>query len=120
VKTLFICPVEEFNVKQLIEYKLPDQSVILIEVEKPRSDEQEERSGLTNRVNEAKKSFLESLDTLKPVIGAIYEKVSDLNNPAHEVEVKFGVKLTGEVDGLVITLGGEASFEITLHWKNPS
>ncbi|MFN5514333.1 MAG: CU044_2847 family protein [Cyanobacteriota bacterium] len=105
--------------KQLIEYKLPDDSVILIEVEEPPTSGPKLVAKPGKQAIEAKETFLEALDNLKPMIDAIKEKVSGLNDPADEVEVKFGVKLTGQL-GAVITVGGEASYEITLRWKNPS
>ena len=81
--------------KQLIEYKLPDDGVVLIEVEKPSTDDEEPVSNSGDRVIQAQETFLQALSPLQPMIGAIREKVSGLNEPADEVEVKFGVKLTG-------------------------
>jgi hypothetical protein len=40
-----------------------------------------------------------------------------MNEPADEIEVKFGVKLTGTI-GAVLTAGGEASYEVTLKWNH--
>ncbi len=38
-----------------------------------------------------------------------------MEDSADEVEVKFGVKLSGQA-GAIITVGGEASYEITMRW----
>jgi len=100
--------------KQLVEYTLPDKSTILIEVEEPTTTDVEEVAKFG--IDPAKKTFSDALDTLKPMIHVIKDKISGLTDPADEVEVKFGVKLTGQL-GAVITVGGEASYEITLRWK---
>lgn len=102
--------------KQLVEYKLPDNKIILIEVEEPDTHGPKPVAKPGKQAIEAKETFLDALDTLKPMIQVIKEKISGLTDPADEVEVKFGVKLTGQL-GAVITVGGEASYEITLRWK---
>jgi len=103
--------------KQLVEFKLPDESTILIEVDEPLPPGQRPvgRPGEV-AITEAKKTFTEAIDNLKPMFDAIKQKFHEMNEPADEVEVKFGLKLNGKV-GAVITAGGEASYEITLRWN---
>ena len=51
------------------------------------------------------------------MLKAIKKKFDEMEDSADEVEVKFGFKLTGRA-GAVITVGGEASYEITMRWDN--
>jgi Trypsin-co-occurring domain 1 len=44
------------------------------------------------------------------------KKIDALSEPGDEVEVKFGVKLSGQV-GAVVTAGAEATYEVTLKWS---
>ncbi|MBE9032242.1 hypothetical protein IQ266_21100 [filamentous cyanobacterium LEGE 11480] len=106
--------------KQLIEFTLPDNSTILAEVEDV-ADESELggfQSTARNQkgIMKSQETFSQALDNLKPMVDSIKQKFNEMNEPADEVEVKFGLKLTGQF-GAVITVGGEASYEITLRWK---
>ena len=57
------------------------------------------------------------LDKIKPVASTIISKLHDLSTPADEVEVKFGLKLTAEAGAIFTSVGGEATYEITLKWQ---
>jgi hypothetical protein len=47
-------------------------------------------------------------------------KVRSLNEPADEVEVKFGLKMSAELGAIVASGTAEANYEITLKWKRDS
>ncbi|MHC5596500.1 MAG: CU044_2847 family protein [Nostoc sp.] len=68
-------------------------------------------------VVEAKNKFDEVLDQIQPVASAIITKLSQLNTPADEVEVKFCIKLNAVAGAVFTSVGGEANYEITLKWK---
>jgi hypothetical protein len=70
------------------------------------------------QVLKAQQTFEEALDKIKPVASAIISKLRDLNQPADEVEVKFGLKLTADAGAIFASVGGEVSYEITLKWSN--
>ena len=48
----------------------------------------------------------------------IKARLDGMTEPADEVQVKFSVKLTGEVGAVVTKVGGEATYEITLKWHH--
>ncbi|BAY79602.1 hypothetical protein NIES25_60870 (plasmid) [Nostoc linckia NIES-25] len=108
------------NRKQIAEFFLEDGTKFLAEV-----DESENSNALTRvarpdtgqMVVEAKKKFDEVLDQIQPVASLIITKLSQLNTPADEVEVKFGIKLNAGVGAIFTSVGGEANYEITLKWK---
>ncbi|MGH2412385.1 MAG: CU044_2847 family protein, partial [Microcystaceae cyanobacterium] len=68
----------------------------------------------------AQKTFEEAMENLQPMITAIKERLDAINQPADEVEVKFGVKLTSQVGAVLASVGGEVTYEITLKWNNKS
>ncbi len=47
----------------------------------------------------------------------IISKLRDLDTPADQVEVKFGLKLTADAGAIFTSVGGEVSYEITLKWS---
>jgi Trypsin-co-occurring domain 1 len=104
--------------KQLVEYSLEDGTKFLIEVSESDSTAVE-RVALPSgrRVLKAQQTFEEALDKVKPVASTIISKLRNLNTPADEVEVKFGLKLTAEAGAIFSSVGGEVSYEITLKWK---
>lgn len=104
--------------KQLAEFFLADGMTFLVEVDEPESTAIE-RVALPfgQQVIKAKQSFEEVLDKIKPVASTIISKLHDLNTPADEVEVKFGLKLTVEAGAVFTSVGGEAIYEITLKWQ---
>ncbi|MEH2329660.1 CU044_2847 family protein [Nostoc sp.] len=108
------------NQKQIAEFYLKDGTKFLAEV-----DELENSNALVRvarpdtgqMVVEAKKKFEDVLDQIQPVASAIITKLSQLNTPASEVEVKFGIKLNAAVGAIFTSVSGEANYEITLKWK---
>ena len=106
--------------KQLIEFRLEDGETILAEVEEPTSDAIAPISRSLWDI--AAKETLEG--ALKKVIklfavgsSTIVSELRNINEPADEIEVKFGVKLSGTM-GAVLTAGGEATYEVTLKWNS--
>ncbi|NEO36570.1 MAG: hypothetical protein F6J90_09635 [Moorea sp. SIOASIH] len=105
--------------KQLAQFSLADGTTFLVEVEEPESRGIERvslRSG--KQVLKARQTFEEALDQIQPVASAVITKLRDLNQPADEVEVKFGLKLTADAGAVFASVGGEVSYEITLKWSH--
>ncbi|NEO59624.1 MAG: hypothetical protein F6J98_04065 [Moorea sp. SIO4G2] len=105
--------------KQLAQFSLADGTTFLVEVEKPESRGIERVAlGSGKQVLKARQTFEEALDQIQPVASAVITKLRDLNQPADEVEVKFGLKLTADAGAVFASVGGEVSYEITLKWSN--
>ncbi|WP_413176383.1 CU044_2847 family protein [Anabaena azotica] len=107
--------------KQLTQFSLADGTTFLVEVDEPENIAIQ-RVALPSgkQVLKAQQTFEEALDKIKPVASAIISKLRDLNQPADEVEVKFGLKLTADAGAIFASVGGEVSYEITLKWNNKS
>ncbi|MBN3905717.1 MAG: hypothetical protein HWQ35_03770 [Nostoc sp. NMS1] len=106
--------------KQITEFYLEDGTKFLAEVDEPENSNslvRVARPDAGQMVVEAKKKFDEVLDQIQPVASAIIIKLSQLNTPADEVEVKFGIKLNAVAGAIFTSVGGEANYEITLKWK---
>ncbi len=108
------------NRKQIVEFSLEDGTKFLAEVDESENSNalrRVARSDTGQMVVEAKKKFDEVLDQIQPVASAIITKLSQLNTPADEVEVKFGIKLNAAAGAIFTSVSGEANYEITLKWK---
>jgi len=92
----------------VVGYSLDDQTVVRFEVE-PGDDFRPAGAGeVVARVREA----------VEPAVAgarAVLEKVREAG-PA-EVELKFGIKVSGTANWLIARAATEANFEVTLTWK---
>ncbi len=111
-------------VAQLVRFQLDDdeESFVYMEVDEKlpaSSDEDEGLIGIGDEVaQQAKQTLGKALSSIKPVANAIIKKVQDLNKPADAVEVKFGVKMSGELGAIIASGSAEVNYEITLKWNN--
>lgn len=104
---------------KLVKFDVGEGQTILVEVEEVESEEIEPVSKSPGELAaKARQTLSEALDSIGPMIKTLKSRLSDMTEPADEVEVKFGVKLSGEVDAIVTKVGGEATYEITLKWAN--
>lgn len=106
--------------KQLVEFKVGDGQTILVEVEVFPDAKQREfqpiSKGPKELVAQATKSLDEAMENLEPMIKSVKTSLDKLTDSADEIEVKFSVKLNSSVGAFMTTLGGEATYEITLKW----
>lgn len=104
---------------RLVEFKLSEESSILVEVDELESPGLSPVAVRPGRVAaEAQKTFEQALDKLDldTMASILKKKLGEMREPANEVEVSFGVKLSGQI-GAVITAGAEATYQITLKWN---
>ena len=113
------------QVTKLVKFQLDDdeESFVYVEVDEklPVSSNEDEDEGLIGIgdevVQQAKQTLGKALSSIKPVANAIIKKVQDLNKPADAVEVKFGIKMSGELGAVIASGSAEVNYEITLKWN---
>jgi hypothetical protein len=104
---------------ELVQFSLKNGATLFVEVEQPRGGGLKPVARETGEIAvKAKKTFEEAMKNLEPMITSIKEQLDAANQPADEVEVKFGVKLSSEVGAILASVGGEITYEITLKWNN--
>lgn len=105
--------------KEIAQFSLEDGTKFLVEVDEPGGVAVERVAIDTGKmVLQAKKSFEEAIEIVKPVASVLISKMKEgLTTPASEVEIKFGLKLTAEAGAIIASVGGDVNFEITLKWK---
>jgi len=106
---------------KLVSFDVGNGEMVLIEVDEV-TDLSHEVIEPVSRVPgeiaaQARKTFSEAIDEIAPMVRALKGRLNALTDPADEVEVKFSVKLSGEIGAVVTKVGGEATYEITLKWK---
>ena len=104
--------------KRLIQFPMEDGSYILVEVDQPETEDSLSRIGRADDLlQKTEQTFESALDRVKPIANTIINKLRSLNQPADEVEVKFGIKMSAEAGAIIASAGVEGNYEITLKWK---
>ena len=109
----------ETIMKRLVEFKLDDGTVILVESEEPES-----RGGAVVRggggievVEKAEMGFEAALGKIKPVATAFIARIRDLADAPEQVGIEFGIKLGAKAGAFIASADAEATFKVTMTWK---
>jgi Trypsin-co-occurring domain 1 len=92
---------------QVVMYQLDDSTVVGFEFEPGPGFHQ---AGAKEFVGQVRQAVEPAVEAAK----AVLEKVKEIKPDG--VEVKFGVKVTGEANWVVAKAATEGNFEITLNW----
>lgn len=65
----------------------------------------------------AQESLQQSLDRIRPVVVAMWEKLRHLPESPSRVSVEFGIKLSAEAGVIVARGATEANFVVSLEWS---
>ncbi len=104
--------------KRLVTFPLEDGSSIEVEIEQPESKSGVGRISREDQVmQKAQLTFEAALEKVKPIAGTIVDKLRSMNQPADEVEVKFGIKMSAEAGAVIASASVEGNYEITMKWK---
>lgn len=96
---------------QVVRYQLDDSTVVGFEFEPGPGFHQAAAKEFIGQVSKAVEPAVEAAK-------AVLEKLKEIT--PDEVEVKFGVKVTGEANWVVAKAATEGNFEITLNWSPAS
>jgi hypothetical protein len=113
-RRIFMSPLVEFTSEEGTIYIEVDEKLPL-----PKPKPEDELISLTDEIAvKAAQSFEDALNGIKPVANAIINKVKSLNEPADQVEVKFGIKMTVGLGAIIASGSADVNYEITLKWDN--
>ena len=103
--------------KNLVQFELEDGSPVLIEVEEPTVRSNQKVSLIPQGVEQAQVRFAEAIAQIRPAAQAILDAFRQMNNPS-EVNLEFGIKLSGKLGAIFTAVESEATFKVALKWKN--
>jgi hypothetical protein len=92
---------------QVVTYRVDDATVVTLEIEPTQGFQPAGPGEILGRVQEA---VAPAVDAAKAVLDKVKEAQPD------QIEIRFGVKASGEAKWLVAKAAGEANFEIALTW----
>ncbi|MBK3574298.1 hypothetical protein JHN63_10790 [Streptomyces sp. MBT65] len=93
----------------VVTYELDDETLVQFEIEPSDEFQPVSSNQIVSRVKDAVRP---AVDAANAVLGCLAEAKPD------EVEVKFGIKVSGTANWLVARAATEANFEITLTWHS--
>lgn len=110
---------------QYIQFTTDDGGSILVQVEEEEVSPPPGlvKAGLLDKVKEtvgvAQSTFTEAIKkTIKHNVDAFFESAQSLSEPPTELEVTFGLKMTGEAGNVAICKGsGEVNYSVKLAWR---
>lgn len=103
--------------KQIVEFELADGSPVYVEVDE-RDAAGVERVGRGEAaITKAQDRFVEALNKIKPAAATVLNTFQELNTP-DEINLEFGIKLSGTLGALFASVDSEATFKVMLKWKN--
>ena len=104
---------------KLVEFDVGNGETVLIEVDEVAAEEIEPVSKIPGEIAaKARQTLSEALDGIAPMVRTMKQRLNTLTDPGDNLEVKFSVKMSGEVGSVITKVGGEATYEITLKWAN--
>jgi Trypsin-co-occurring domain 1 len=93
---------------QVVTYQLDDSTLVRFEIEPPPGFQQASGTTIAGKVRDA---IAPAIETAQLVLDRIKDLAPD------EVEVTFGLKVSGKLDWLIAKAASEGNFEIKLAWK---
>jgi hypothetical protein len=93
---------------QVVTYQLDDSTLVRFEIEPPPGFQPASSAAIAGRVRDAVAPAIETAQL-------VLDKAKAL--APEEIEVKFGLKVSGKLDWIVARAASEGNFEITLTWK---
>ena len=103
---------------EIVEFPLDDGGVVFVEVLGSTGDNTLGRAGaLTDRVErKATSSFKAALSVARHIADAVADQFRGLTPPPDEVEVTFGMKVTGGVNAKFIVAGSKSNLSVRILW----
>ena len=106
--------------KRLTEFELPDGSTVIVQtLEPPTPAGVQEISRPDELASRASKTLEQAIDQVRPAIEVSSTKIRQMAEAADEIQVEFGITLSGEVGGMLVfaKAGAEANFGVTITWS---
>ena len=105
--------------KNLVQFSLEDNTPIFVETEGLELSTMQRVSRTKEGIEIAQVRFQQALSHLKPAAEMVLQAFREVNQPS-EISLEFGIKLNGQIGAVFASVNSEATFKVTLKWKNES
>jgi hypothetical protein len=104
--------------KHLVEFKLEDDSTIVVETDEPELPGGPIRAGKKpgEVLEEARHKFADALDKIHAATEQAIVKLRSLGEQPDEVTMEFGFNLSAQFGAIIASASTEANYKVTLRW----
>ena len=99
--------------KRMLEFPLDAGSSVLVEIDDASSGMEQ----AANVVERSHRTFSQAFDRLGPIAEAVVGRLLELDRPAEEVKVTFGLKMSAETGVFIASATAEANYQVTILWR---
>ncbi|MEM7658297.1 MAG: CU044_2847 family protein [Bacteroidota bacterium] len=103
--------------RNLLSYPGDQDTDILVELIDEEDNYEAYRGAAEVITKKAKKSFNDTLDSLKLITEQVVGKLKEVRDSPDEVTLQLGVKITAEADIVLAKVNGATHMNLTLKWK---
>lgn len=96
---------------------IDDHTSILIQttaIDIPNAAGGDEYVGIDDALD---KRLRKAIDRVRPAADAVFASLHEINNPK-QIELEFGIGISGELDAFIASTKAEVSFKVKLTWDN--
>jgi hypothetical protein len=104
-------------VKRIVEFPLDEGGSVYIESDEPEIGGTVRIGRADGMPEKAKQTFEQSLDTVRTVASALLAKVDELTDRPDELQIEFGIKLSGEIGAILASAKAEANYSVSMTWR---
>jgi hypothetical protein len=101
---------------EMIRYPLESGGSVLVEIDQQHDDS--ERVGLREGIKEAKETFEQLLESLKPIVAATVKRIPSFE--PLDVSLELGCKISAEHGIVIAKATAEANIKLSLTWRSPT
>lgn len=102
---------------EIVEFKLQDNTTILVETVPDSSCARSELLGESHKIpQKALRSFKEAIDSIKSVAETTVHSIKEITVPPKEVTLELGIKLSGEAGAIITKVSTEGNIKVTFKW----
>jgi hypothetical protein len=104
----------------IVEFPLESGGTVLVDVDEMA------RGGAVRRgiapselITRADETVEAAFARVKPAAAALVADLRSVADPPDQIEVTFGIRLSGEVGAVIAKTAAEANFSVSLRWSRP-
>jgi hypothetical protein len=104
-------------VKRIVEFPLDGGGSVYIESDEPELAGAVRVGRADGMPEKARHTFEQSLETVTTVASALLAKVDELADRPDELQIEFGIKLSGEIGAILASAKAEANYSVSMTWR---
>ena len=107
------------STKDVLEFELADGTPVYVETTDVGATDLRRVGRGEEGPLKADSRFEEAVARIRPAAQALLDSLRELNTP-EEVGLEFGLKFNAKAGAIIASVDSEATFKVSISWKNPA